>query len=181
MPLLFLLLALPVVLIALTPFLLVLRYRAGTARRLARRWVATVNLVATAISVALFLLGAAVTTIWVSHAFSAAAAGLFAGCGLGLLGLALTRWESTVRTLHYTPNRWLVVAITLMVSARVLYGLWRSWLLARSGVDGTSLVMAFGVPESLAVGATVLGYYLAYSAGLGWQIRRWEKRALRVL
>ncbi len=181
MPLLFLLLALPVVLIALTPFLMVLRYRAGTARRLARRWVATVSLVATAISVALFLCGAAVTTIWVSHAFSAAAAGLFVGCGLGLLGLALTRWESTVRTLHYTPNRWLVVAITLMVSARVLYGLWRSWLVARSGVDDTSLVMAFGVPESLAVGATVLGYYLAYSVGLGWQIRRWEKRALRVL
>lgn len=181
MPLFFLLLALPVVLIALTPFLLVLRYRAGTARRLARRWVATVGLVATAISVALFLCGAIVTTFWVPYAFSASAAGLLVGCGLGLLGLALTRWESTPRTLHYTPNRWLVVAVTLMVSARVLYGLWRSWLVARSGVDDTSLVMAFGVPESLAVGATVLGYYLAYSAGLSWQIRRWERRALRVL
>ncbi|MDP2320281.1 MAG: DUF1453 domain-containing protein [Acidobacteriota bacterium] len=181
MPLPFLLLALPVVLLALTPFLLVLRYRAGTARRLARRWVATVSLAASAISVSLFLFGAAVTTIWVPQAFSAAAAGLLAGCALGLLGLALTRWELTARTLHYTPNRWLVVAITLMVSARVLYGLWRSWLVARSGADDTSLVMAFGVPESLAVGATVLGYYLAYSAGLGWQIRRWERRALRVL
>lgn len=181
MPLLLLLLALPVILLALTPVMLVLRYRAGTARRLARRWVATLSLVATAISVALFLFGAAVTTFWVPNALSAAVAGLLVGCALGLLGLALTRWEPSPRTLHYTPNRWLVLPITLMVSARILYGLWRSWMVARAGVEGASLVLAFGVPESLAVGATVLGYYFAYSAGLRWRIRKWEKRALRVM
>lgn len=181
MPLLLLLLALPVILIALTPFILVMRYRAGTARRLARPWVATVSLAATAISAAIFLFGAAFTTIWVPNAFSASAAGLFVGCLLGLLGLALTRWEPTVRTLHYTPNRWLVLAITLMVSARILYGLWRSWVVARSSVDDTSLILAFGVPESLAAGATVLGYYLVYSAGLRWRIRQWDKRALRAM
>jgi hypothetical protein len=95
--------------------------------------------------------------------------------------LALTRWEPTVRTLHYTPNRWLVLGITLMVSARILYGLWRSWMVARSSVDGTSLVLAFGVPESLAAGATAIGYYFAHSAGLRWRIRKWEKRALRAM
>jgi hypothetical protein len=178
---LLLLLALPVILLALTPVLLILRYRAGTARRLARRWVATLGLVATAISVALFMFGAAFTTVWVPNAFSAAAAGLLAGGVLGLLGLALTKWEPTPRTLHYTPNRWLVLAITMMVSARVLYGLWRSWTVARASVDDVSLVLAFGVPESLAAGATVIGYYFAYSAGLRWRIRKWEKRALRVL
>lgn len=181
MPLLLLLLALPAILIALTPLLLVLRYRAATARRLARRWVATASLIATAISVAFFLFGAAFTTIWVPHAFTASAAGLLVGCVLGVLGLALTKWEPTVRTLHYTPNRWLVLGITLMVSARILYGLWRSWTVARSSVDDASLILAFGVPESLAAGATVLGYYFAYSAGLRWRIRKWEKRALRVL
>ena len=130
---------------------------------------------------ATFLFGAAFATLWVPKALSAAAAGLLVGCALGLLGLALTRWEPTARTLHYTPNRWLVLGITLMVSARILYGLWRSWLVARSSADDMSLVMAFGVPESLAAGAAVLGYYFAYSAGLRWQIGRWEKRALRVL
>jgi hypothetical protein len=180
-PLLLLLLALPVILLALTPALLVLRYRAGSSRRLARRWIATINLVATTLSVALFLFGAAFTTFWVPGAFSAAAAGLLVGCALGVLGLALTRWEPTPRTLHYTPNRWLVLAITLMVSARILYGLWRSWIVARSSGDDASLILAFGVPESLAAGATVLGYYFAYSAGLRWRIRNWEKRALRVL
>jgi hypothetical protein len=72
-PLLLLLLALPVILMALMPLMLVLRYRAGTARRLARRWVATASLAATAISVALFLFGTAFTTFWVPNAFSAAA------------------------------------------------------------------------------------------------------------
>lgn len=181
MPLLLLLLALPVILIALTPVLLVLRYRAGTARRLARRWVATAGLIATAFSVVFFLSGAAFTTFWVPNAFTASVAGLFAGCALGLIGLLLTRWEPTPRSLHYTPNRWLVLAITLMVSARILYGLWRSWMVARSSVDDTSLIFAFGVPESLAAGATVLGYYFAYSVGLRWRIRKWEKRALRLL
>lgn len=181
MPLLLLLLALPVILLALMPLLLVLRYRAGTARRLARRWVATIGLAATGISVVLFLFGAAFVTIWVPKALSAAAVGLLAGCALGLVGLVLTRWEPTARTLYYTPNRWLVLGITLMVSARILYGLWRSWLVARSSVDETSVVIAFGIPESLAAGATVLGYYFAYSAGLRWRIRQWERRALRVL
>lgn len=181
MPLVLLLLAIPFVLIALMPLILVQRYRAGTARRLARRWLATLSLVATCISAVLSMTAAAVATIWVPRAFGAAVAGLGIGCVLGLLGLGLTRWEPTPRTLHYTPNRWLVLTITLMVSARLLYGFWRSWTLARAAVDDTSLVTAFGVPESLAVAAVVLGYYLAYTAGLRWQIRRWEQRSLRVM
>ena len=179
MPLVLLLLAIPVILIALMPLVLVQRYRAGTARRLARRWVATLSLVVTLISAVLSLMAAAVTTILVPNAFGAAGAGLGVGCVLGLLGLGLTRWESTPRTLHYTPNRWLVLTITLLVSARLLYGLWRSWVVVRATIDATSLVTAFGVPESLAAAAMVLGYYLAYSAGLRWRIRNWEQRALR--
>jgi hypothetical protein len=180
-PLLLLLLALPLILVALTPLMLLQRYRAGTARRLARRWLATLSLVAAGISAALFLVTATVATIWTPDALPAAAAGMGAGCVLGLVGLGLTRWEPTVRSLHYTPNRWLVLALTLMVSARIVYGLWRAWAVARAGMDDTSAIMAFGVPQSLAAGAMVLGYYLAYSAGLRWRIRKWEKRALRAM
>ena len=179
MPLLFLLLAIPVILVALMPLLLIQRYRVATARRLARRWLATISLVATTISAVFFLAAATFATFWTPNAFSAAAAGLGAGCLLGLIGLGLTRWEPTPRTLHYTPNRWLILAITLTVSARLVHGLWRAWAVARSSTDGQSPVMAFGVPESFAAGALVLGYYLAYSAGLRWRIARWEKRALR--
>ena len=176
---LLLLLAIPVVLLALMPLLLLQRYRAATARRSARRWLATLSLALTALSAAVFLAAAAVTSFWTPAAFPAAAVGVAVGCVLGLIGLALTRWEPTPRTLHYTPNRWLILALTLLVSARLVYGVWRAWAVARAGVDEAGVVMAFGVPESLAAGATVIGYYLAYSAGLRWRIRKWEKRALR--
>ena len=69
------------------------------------------------------------------------------GTGLGLVGLVLTRWEPTPATLHYTPNRWLVLVVTLMVSARVLYGFWRSWKAAEAGIYGTQMVLAFGIPD----------------------------------
>ena len=103
------------------------------------------------------------------------------GAVLGLAGLALTRWEPTSATLHYTPNRWLVLVVTFVVSARVLYGLWRSWTAAQAGVSGTPIVMAFGIPESLAAGGTVIGYYLAYGLGVRRRIRNWQNRALRVM
>ena len=135
MPLLILLLLLPVVLLALTPFMLIQRYRVGTARRLARPWMATFAVVMMCLSTVFFLIGSAFTTIWVRDAFSGAAAGVAIGSLLGVVGLVLTRWEPTPHTLHYTPNRWLVLFITFIVSARMLYGLYRSFLVAQAGVD----------------------------------------------
>jgi hypothetical protein len=154
MPLLLLVVVLPLVLIALMPLILIQRYRLGTARRMARLWTATFNVVLMAFSAIGFLAGAAVTALWVPNAVSGAAAGVALGAGLGLIGLALTQWEPTAATLHYTPNRWLVLVVTFLVSARVLYGLWRSWTVAEAGVYGTPMVLAFGIPESLAAGGT---------------------------
>jgi len=180
-PLLLFVLLLPLAVLVLMPLILLQRYRTATARRQARAWVATVSLAGLLLSAVLFLAGAAVTAIWIPGAFQAALAGVVVGCALGALGLALTRWEFTPRSLHYTPNRWLLLAITLMVSARLLYGLWRSWTMARAGLTGTAFVAGLGVPESLAAGAIVLGYFLFYTAGLRWRIRQWQRRALRVM
>lgn len=179
MPLLLLLVLVPLILIALTPLMLIQRYRAGTARRQARSWMATFGLVMMSLSAMFFLIAAGATSIWVAGAFTGAAAGLAVGLVFGVAGLLLTRWESTPRMLHYTPNRWLVLIVTCLVSARVLYGLYRSALVAQGGVTGTAVVLAFGIPESLAAGGAVVGYYLAYHAGLRWRIRRWSRRALR--
>ena len=181
MPILLLLLALPLVLVALMPFILFQRYRMGSARRLARPWVATLNVALMVLSVLFFLAAAALTAIWVPNAFSGAAVGLVAGTGLGLAGLALTRWEPTAATLHYTPNRWLVLVVTVMVSARVLYGFWRSWKAAEAGIYGTQLVLAFGIPESLAVGGAVIGYYIAYGWGVRRRVLQWQRRPLRAM
>ena len=179
MPLVLLLLLVPVLIIGMMPLILIQRYRAGTARRLARSWVTTFSVVSLAFSTVFFLTTAAFTTIWVPGAFAGAAAGIAIGVVLGSGGILLTRWESTPASLHYTPNRWLVLIVTLMVSARVFYGLYRSFAAAQAGMSGEALVSAFGVPESLAAGATVIGYYLAYQAGLRWRIRQWQRRALR--
>jgi len=180
-PLLLVLLALPLVVLALMPLILLQRYRAGTSRRLVRPWVVGLNTILMVVSAALFLMGAAVTAIWVEHALAGAAAGLLAGALLGFVGLALTRWEPTPATFHYTPNRWLVLIVTFAVSARVLYGLWRSWTVVSDGIRGMPVVAAFGIPESLAAGGLVIGYYVAYAFGLRRRLRTWQRRTVRLM
>ncbi|HXW04250.1 MAG TPA: hypothetical protein VD833_03385 [Vicinamibacterales bacterium] len=160
--------------IALMPVALVQRYRVGTARRPARAWVVGLNLFAVSLSTAIFLAGAGVTAIWVPNAFTYSLMGLAAGCVLGTAGLALSRWEPGPQALHYTPNRPLVLTITLLVTARVVYGLWRGWQTWRAGVEGASLLVTAGVAGSLAAGAVVLGYYLIYWAGVRRRLRRYR-------
>ena len=175
MPLLLLAVALVLAPIVLVPVSLVLRYRAGTARRQARGWVATLNLIGIVISTMLFLMGAGIANIWVAHAVRYSLLGLLGGFALGIVGLWLSRWERAPQSLHYTPNRWLVLAVTLLVTARILFGLWRSWhswhLASTTGAD-TSLVASFGVAGSLSAGAVVLGYYLSYWLGIRRRLKR---------
>ena len=176
-----LLLLLPLAMIAFMPFILLQRYRAGTARRQARPWVATLNVVAMVLSAAFFLTAAAVTNLWVPDAVASAVLGMAAGIVLGVAGLLITKWEATAATLHYTPNRWLVLIVTMVVSARVLYGFVRGWATWQAAADHGSFIDGFGVAGSLGAGAAVLGYYLAYGIGLRYRIRVWQRRALRVI
>jgi hypothetical protein len=88
-----------------------------------------------------------------------------------LLGLALTRWEPTPQALYFTPNRGLVLLITLAVTARLLYGLWRIWDAWRAAGANDSWLAAAGIAGSMAVGAVVIGYYFTYSAGVRWRLR----------
>ena len=169
MPLLFLpliLLAVLALMVLLLPLSLVQRYRVGTARRPARRWVATLNLALIALSIAIFLFGAAVTNVWVPQTLRYTVLGLAIGGALGAFGLWISRWEYTPGAVYYTPNRWLVLGITLVVTTRILYGFWRSWHAWRSGLDGGAWVVASGVAGSLGAGGIVLGYYFVYWIGL---------------
>ena len=113
MPLLALAILVILAFIALIPFSIIQRFRVGTSRRQARGWVAMLNLMAIAFSAVLFLVGAFITSRWIPEALTYTLAGFGAGCALGLLGVALTRWEYAGRRLHYTPNRWLVLTITI--------------------------------------------------------------------
>jgi hypothetical protein len=113
--------------IMLMPLTLVQRYRMGTSRQQARGWLITINVVGLTLSCVMFLGGAAMSNIWVPNAFRYSVLGLAGGIVLGFIGLALTRWEPTPRALHYTPNRLLVLLITLTISGRLIYSFWRAW------------------------------------------------------
>lgn len=152
--------------VALIPVTLVLRYRAGTARRPVRPWLATINAAGLFVSITIFLTAAALTNIWVPEAFAHACAGLIGGAAIGVLGLLLTRWEVVRGVTYYTPNRWLVLAITLAVLGRLLYGFWRGWTAWQSLAGEASWAAAAGVAGSLAAGAVILGYYFAYWLGV---------------
>jgi hypothetical protein len=156
----------------LVPVSLVIRYRVGTARRQARGWVAILNITGLIVSTLLFLVGAALANFWIVDALRYALLGLLGGFALGIVGLWLSRWERAPGTLHYTPNRWLVLAVTLLVTARVLFGLWRGWHSWHHAPGETSLVESFGVARSLSAGAVVLGYYLSYWMGIQRRLRR---------
>lgn len=172
MPLLILPVVIVLALVALVPISIVQRYRLGTSRQRARGWLAAVNLAGLSLSTVMFLVGAAVTTYWVPRALSYSAAGLAAGAALGVIGLLLTRWEPGLAALYYTPNRLLVLAITLVVTARIFYGFWRGVHSWRAGLEGSSWFGAAGVAGSMAAGAVVLGYYLIYWIGVRRRLRR---------
>jgi hypothetical protein len=159
------------VLVLVSPVLLVIRYKVGTARRPARRWIITANSVSLLISAGLFLWVASITNFWVRNAFASSLLGFAAGVLLGLLGVKLIRWEQTSRALYYTPNRWLVLFLTLAVAARLLYGFWRIWHAWRTTAPDSSWLASAGIPGSMAVGALVLGYYFTYFAGVRWRLR----------
>ena len=178
MPLLLVLLVLFAVIILavlMLPWSIWQRYRAGTARRLARGWVAMINSIGMVISAGVLLVTAALSSVWIPGSFTYAASGLAMGCALGLLGLRLTRWESTPRALHYTPNRWLVFSITLVVTLRLCFGVIRAWRVWRATPEGGSWVSEAGLAGSMGAGAVALGYYLIYWAGV-WILAKKHRR-----
>ena len=55
-------------------------------------------------------------SFWLGTAFRFALIGMCFGAILGLLGLAMTRWESQPQGFFYTPSRWLALLVTLVLS-----------------------------------------------------------------
>ena len=156
---------------------LALRYRAGTARRQARPWVAKLNVWMTSLSVVFFLSFTFLLSFWVGSAFRYALIGMGIGGILGLLGLALTRWENRPEALFYTPSRWLAFLIVFAIAARVVYGWWHATHAGSSAPgDQHWLTTASGTQLSLAIAAGLIGYYLVYSIGVRVKIARHKQR-----
>jgi len=173
------LLLIPALIALMVPFSIVQRYRAGTARRQARGWIALMNAVLIAVSITMFLVTAAISSAWLHGALTNSLLGLAGGSVLGCLGLALSRWETNSRELHFTPNRWLVLAITLIVTARLAFGFWRAWRAWQSTPSDQSWLAESGLAGSMAVGAVVLGYYFAYWGGVWIRFQRHRSEKAR--
>ena len=175
----------PIILFALLLFVLLafagvillslaLRYRAGTARRQGRRWIATMNVWVTSFSAALFLCFTFLLSFWLGPTLRFALIGMAVGAVLGFLGLILTRWESHPEGLFYTPSRWLALLIMLAIAARLVYGWWHGFHHDFSGQQHWFL-SASGTQLSVAVAAGLIGYYLVYAIGVRVRIARHEK------
>lgn len=148
----------------LMPLALWQRYRRGHARRRAVAWAVRVNAWLLTGSAALFVLSAWLLGFWIDGALLHALAGLGGGVVLGIVGLWLTRFEHGPRGMFYEPNRWLVFLLTLIVAARIGFGLWRTAQLSGAGADHVAWLAQQG--GLLAVGGLLLGHYLAYTWGV---------------
>ena len=152
--------------VVLLPFALVQRYRHGRARRRAQAWVVRANAWLLAASALLLLLGAWVGSHWIEHAVRDATLGLLVGVPFGIAGLWSSRFEATPQGLYYTPNRWLVLALTSLLALRLVIGLWLAWQSMRDAPAAPGWSAWFDQSGLLAVAAVLLGYYLAYTWGL---------------
>lgn len=178
----------PIILFALLVFVLLafagvillslaLRYRAGTARRQGRRWVATINVWATSFSAIFFLCFTLLISFWLGPTLRFVLIGMAAGGLLGLLGLMLTRWESHPEGFFYTPSRWLALLLVLAIAARLIYGWWHATHPGSSLPAGQHQWMSASFTQlSLAVAAGLIGYYLIYAIGVRLRLSRHERR-----
>ena len=106
--------------------------------------------------------------------------GLAAGATIGGVGVALTRFESIEGELHFTPNRYLGLAVLSLFVGRMLYRLGQMAVVTQATAGGSDPV-SLSTLDSLRSSPTMsgvlfllLGYYLAYSAAVlvrGWRMR----------
>lgn len=157
-------LVLPLVLV---PLSILQRYRQGRRRQRVRAWLASLQAAGFAMSAGMLMVGAAVTSAWVPMVLPSSAAALVGGVLLGLVGVALSRWDHVDGHPGFTPNRWLVLALTLVVVGRMGYAVWRAW-----HVWATTGAGSAGVAGSMAAAALLVGYGLGFWAGVRWRVAR---------
>lgn len=180
MPVLLLLLALPLVallpvlLLALMPLALWQRYRVASSRRRAWHWVLALGWWAALLSNALFAVSVAVAGFFWPGAWLYSAVAWPAGLALGALGHALTRFEATPQGLYYRSNRWLVLALSVLVAVRVGAGVVQA---VRFWLHGTPWPETGWLSHAglLGIAALLLGYATAQAFGLHRRVRRYER------
>jgi len=92
-------------------------------------------------------------------------AGLLGGVALGMLALKLTRFEIDGRNDCYFPNPWIGMALTALFLGRLLYRLMVLYpQISQGAASGYASFQRS--PLTLVILGLLLGYYIAYYAGL---------------
>jgi hypothetical protein len=90
--------------------------------------------------------------------------GLLLGAPLALIGLHLTKFETTPQGKFYTPNTPIGVALSVLFVGRIGYRIFV--LVAAPPVDGLPPAALFHSPLTLFIFGLTAGYYIAYYAGV---------------
>jgi len=98
-------------------------------------------------------------------------AGLIGGVALGLLALKLTRFEIDGRNDCYFPNLWIGMGLTALFLGRLLYRFMVLYPQMSHGATGGYAAYQRS-PLTMAMLGLLLGYYIAYYAGLLLHHRR---------
>lgn len=152
----------------LIPFSIFQRYRFGKARRRVQPWFVRANAWLLAVSTMAFVAFSWVAGNWIDGALPDAVAGLALGGLVGALGLVSDRSEWTSQGLFRTPNRWLVLGLSLLVAGRIALGVWLAWADGPAGATDTWLTHG----GLIGIGGVLLGYALATAWGLRHRISR---------
>lgn len=93
------------------------------------------------------------------------AAGLAGGAAIGVVALRLTRFEIDGRNDCYYPNAWIGLALTALFIGRLIYRFMVIWPEISTPAGGTPGPWQRS-PLTLVILGLLLGYYIAYYAGL---------------
>jgi len=116
------------------------------------------------------------------------AGGIVLGAALGLLGLRLTRFETDpVRGDCYVPNPWIGAVLVALLLGRLVWRFLVLWpqaqqvtALAAAQTPGATMPMGYhSSPLTLLIFGLLVGYYIAYYAGLLVHHRRFQRASAR--
>lgn len=107
-------------------------------------------------------------------------AGILVGAALGLVGLRLTRFEvDPVKGDCYVPNPWIGALLTVLLLGRLGWRLMVLWPQLQAGSAGAAYAGSSAgyaaSPLTMLVIGLLVGYYIAYFAGLLIHHRRFQR------